>query len=273
MHPVRSLLGLLLLAGASWSLAQPAAGEAAEDRMMPLATVIPVSGEQARTLSALLCNTARDFCLRAWRATDDAAWTLDVHDRVPTHANLTPVRRITLPASDYPGGEELDIWPHLIREASGAMLIGVESLRRTGFSGGGAGQTDLVLLRIESAAAESVEVLTVQTGYTSMIRACFSEAEYRRWGDFCHDEYEFTGSLGLAPAAGGRPRLTLRTTARSFPRGARAEGSDRAGLRRSDLVWEPDPGCSYLRTFTFNAASGHYEPDRPLPDCSLYALP
>ncbi len=271
MHAVRSLLALLLLAGAGGSPAQPVA---AGDRITPLAVVIPVSGEQARTLSALLCNLGRDFCLRAWRASDDAPWTLDIHDRVPNSANLSPARRMALPAGEDPQAEELGIWPHLIQEASGALLIGVERLRRAGFSGGGAGQTELVLFRLESAAAEPGEVLSVQTGYTSMIRACFSEAEYRRWGDACHDEYEFTGRLSLASApASGRPRLVLRTTARSFPRGARAEQSDRTGLRRSDLVWEADPGCSYRRTFAFNAASGRYEPDRPLPECTTYQLP
>lgn len=268
MHRVRYLLALLLLAGASASPAQPSAG----DRMMPLAIVIPVSGEQARTLSALLCTAARDFCLRAWRASDEAPWTLDIHDRVPTGANLSPARRVTLPGSDYPGGEEIGIWPHLIREASGAMLIGIESLRRTGFSGGGASQTDLVLLRLESAAAEPVEVLTVQIGYGSMIRACFSEQDYRSRGA-CHDEYELDGAVTLVPGAGGeRPRLLLTARARSFPRGARRE-EERSRIPRADLVWEPDPGCSYRRTFAFNATSGRYEPDRALPDCSIYALP
>lgn len=268
MHPVRSLLAPLLLAGASASPAQPAAG----DRMLPLAIVIPVSGEQARTLSALRCTPDRDVCLRAWRESDEGAWTLDVHDRVPTNANLAPARRVALPGNDYPGGEEITIWPHLIREASGAMLIGVESLGRTGFSGGGASQTDLVLLRLESASAEPVEVLTVQIGYSSMIRACFTEQDYRSRGA-CHDEYVLAGTVSLAPtAAGGRPQLTLATRSRSFPRGARRE-EERRRIPRRDLVWEADPACSYRRTFAFNAASGHYEPDTPLPECVTYQLP
>ena len=117
-------------------------------------------------------------------------------------------------------------------------------------------------------------MLTVQTDYGAMIRACFTEEEYRSRGA-CHDEYEFSGTLGLAPgAAAERPRLTLATTARSFPRGARAE---RQTTRRAPPlpIWSgsADPDCSYRRIFAFNAASGHYEPDRPLPECSTYQLP
>lgn len=271
MHPLRLALAALSLS-ATASFAQPPVADRG-DRMLRLTVVIPVSDEQAETLSALLCTAERDFCLRAWRATDTARWTLDMHDRPPTNANLTPARRIELPAGEDPEGETHGIWPHLIREASGALMIGIERYRRAGFSGGGAGETNLVLFRLTSGTAEPTEVLTVQTGYGAMIRACFTEQDYRSRGA-CHDEYELSGTLSLAPgAAGAHPRLALATTARSFPRGARSDSDETRRLRRSDLVWEADPGCSYRRTFTFNPASGRYEPDRPLPECSTYQLP
>jgi hypothetical protein len=271
MRILHTAMSAFLALGATGAGAQAPA--ATGGRMVALTTVDRVSGEQAETRSAVLCVPERYLCLRAWRESDGRAWTLDIYDRIPAGARVAPVRRIVLPPGDNPDRETFRIWPHLIRETSGAVLIGLERHRTAGFSGGGAGQTEVVLFRLEPN-AEPAEVLTVQTGYSSMIRACFSEAEYRRWGDACHDEYELTGRLSIASAAApGRPRLALRTAARSFPRGARAEHSDRSGLRRSDLVWEPDPVCTYRRTFTFNAASGRYEPDRPLPDCSLYSLP
>lgn len=264
MHPVRAAL-TLSLSTATASFAQPGS------RMVPMAAVDRVSGEQAETRSALHCVVARDFCLRAWREADGRAWTLDVHDRVPAGANVAPTRRIALPAGDNPDRETFAIWPNLIREESGALLVGVERQRTEGFSGGGASETRLVLFRLEPGAAEPAEVLTVQTGYSAMIRACFTEEEYRNRGA-CHDEYMLSGTIGLAPGTAGRPRLALATRARSFPRGARAE-EDRHRLRRADLVWEPDPACSYQRTFAFNASSGRYEPDQPLPDCTTYQLP
>jgi len=266
----RALIGTLWLSAAGAS-AQPATDDAG-NRALPLPAVNRVSGEEAETRSALHCNAARDLCLRTWREADGRAWFLDIHNRVPSGANVAPARRFALPAGEEPERETQRIWPHLIREASGALLIGVERYRTAGFSGGGAGETQLVLLRLASGTAEPAEVLTVRTGYTAMIRACFTEDEYRRRGA-CHDEYAFSGTLGLASgAAAGRPRLALATAARSFPRGARAE-TERARLRRADLVWEPDPACSYRRIFAFNAASGRYEPDRALPDCTTYQLP
>jgi hypothetical protein len=153
------------------------------------------------------------------------------------------------------------------------LLFGVLRTRTAGFSGGGAGETQLILLRQPPGAIEATEVVTVQTGYSAMIRACFTEAEYRTRGA-CHDEYELDGVLGLAPGAGGeRPGLVLTVASRSFPRGARREGSETRRLRRSDLVWEADLECSYRRTFAYSAASGRYEPDRPLPECPAYRLP
>lgn len=274
MRILHAALTTALALAATAAFAQPPASDAPGDRIESFPAIDRVSAEQAALRSAMHCVAERSFCLRAWREGDGGVWTLDIHDRAPLGANVAPARRFALPAGDNPDRETFNIWPHLVREASGALLIGVERYRTEGFSGGGAGETRLVLLRLESGAAEPVEVLTVQTGYSAMIRACFTEEEYRHRGA-CHDEYELVGTLGLTPAAApGRPRLVLTTAARSFPRGARAEGeNERARIPRRDLVWERDPACSYRRSFAFDAASGRYLPDRPLPDCSTYALP
>jgi len=272
MSLLRLALAALVLS-ATASRAQPSAtADDGGNRMLPMTVVIPVSDEQAETLSALRCTSARDLCLRAWRVSDGQQWTLDIHDRVPAGPNLAPARRIPLPAGENPDRETHRIWPHLVREASGALLIGVERYRTEGFSGGGAGATQLMLLRLATAAAEPAEVLTVLTSYGAMIRACFSEADYNS-GRPCHQELELSGTLSLMPeAAAGRPRFDFATTARVFPRGSLREGWEYRRYRRADSVWERDPSCSYRRVFTFDAATGRYVPDRPLPECSNYAL-
>ncbi len=265
----------ILGAALAGSLALGATGAAAQrSRMVPLRVAAAVSSDDLNRRSAVYCVIARDFCLRAWREGDgEGIWFLDIHQRVPSGADVSPVGRIAVPASADPSRETLTIWPHLIREASGALLYGVLRNRTTGFSGGGASETHLILFRQLPGTVEAREVLTIQTHYGAMIRACFSEEDYRRRGA-CHDEYELAGVLSLAPgAASGPPRLALITAARSFPRGVRGEENDRPRLRRSDLVWERDATCSYRRSFAFDEASRHYEPDQPLPDCSTYTLP
>lgn len=266
MQMLRAALATLLALGAA---AEAQTGSVAT----PLRIVTPVAPEDEIRRSAVHCVTARDFCLQAWRegADADGAWFLDIHRRVPSGTDVGPEHRLAIPASAEPSSETDTIWPHLIREPSGALLFGVLRTRRTGFSGGGASETHLILFRRAPGEAEAREVLTVQTGYGAMIRACFSERDYRSRG-VCHDEYELDGIVTLAPGAGERPGLVLTVASRSFPRGARRE-EDRDRIPRADRIWEADPACSYRRTFAFNTASGRYAPDRALPECSLYALP
>lgn len=252
--------------------AQQPGADNASNRMIPFAAVAPISDEAQQNRSAVHCDAERSLCLQAWRG-GGAGWTLDLHDGLPTRPNAAAPRRIALPEGEDPDRETHGIWPHLVREASGALLIGIERHRTAGFSGGGAGATHTLLFRLPSPGAEPVEVLNVQTSYGAMIRACFSPDEYRNRGT-CHDEYEMTGTLTLAPeAASGRPRLNFTVAARSYPRGARDDETDTRRYRRADLVWEADPACSYRRVFTPDAATGLYAPDTPLPECSIYALP
>jgi hypothetical protein len=271
MLPVRASLPVLLLSAVA-AHAQPPAAGGAGNRMTPLPMLRSVSAEQAETLSALHCNRVGSLCLRAWREAEGGTWFVDVHNRVPTAANIVPVTRIALPPGEDPDRETHRIWPHVVEEASGALLFGVERYRTAGFSGGGASATRLLLFRLPTETVEASEVLSVQTGYTAMIRACFSEADYNS-GRPCHQELELSGTVTLAPNAEGRPRFVLVTAARVFPRGSLREGWESRPYRRADSVWERDPACSYRRIFAFSAASGRYAPDRPLPDCSTYSLP
>lgn len=269
----RAGLATLILLAASASPAQPPASDDAGNQLLPFAALSPISPEDEERFSPGHCDAARSFCIQARRAGESGPWTLLLHNGRPATPDAEPARRIPLPPGEDPDRESVAIWPHLIRETNGALLIGVERRRTAGFSGGGAGATQLLLFRLAAPDAEAVEVLNVQTRYSAMIRACFSERDYRSRGA-CHDEYELDGALVLAPETGnGRPRLVLTTAARSFRRGARGADSDNRRYRRADLVWEADPACSYRRLFTADPATGLYAPDSPLPDCSTYALP
>lgn len=265
------LMALLTSSGAA--VAQTATIDNAESRRVPLTIATRVTDSQAETLSARHCTVERDICLRARRNGETGPWTLDIQEgEGPSAVTATPDRSIPLPVGLDAESEVYQIWPRIIHEASGAMLIGVERYRRAGFSGGGASETTLLLLRV-TGDGEPEQVLSVQSGYTAMIRACFTAREYRSRG-VCHDEYILAGTLDLAPrAANGRPALSLVVNARSFPRGARQDSAERPVVPRRDRVWEADPACSYRRTFAFDAATGRYAPDSPIPECDTYRLP
>ncbi|HST36724.1 MAG TPA: hypothetical protein VLK25_08870 [Allosphingosinicella sp.] len=253
---------LLMLAAAP-----PPAADRAGNRIEPLMAqrqVAPSAG--AEPLPATVCNGARFWCATVRRDGAEGPWTLLVYS-----AGLGGApRRLTLPqaAEDE---TELAVWPFLVREADGALLVGIKWYRRTMYSGGGAGAERLQLLRLAGAAAP-VAVLEAPSEGSSMVRACFSQEDMRSRRRACHDEYEFSGTLTLDPATtAGRPHFILTTMARTYPgRLAREEDSaERPPLRRRDLVWWRDPDCSYTRRFAPDAA-GLYAPDAPLPACSDY---
>lgn len=262
------------LGAASGAAAQVA--DRAGNRMEPLDVVRAASPEEAATRSALHCTAARDLCLETRREDEEGPWLLWVHDAMPASAAVEPARRLPLPESGDTYGDEVAIWPHLVRDAAGATIAGIEVYRRTGFSGGGAGETTLRLFQLPDpgpgAATEPRVLLAVPYGYSAMIRACFSEEDMGARSGACHDELEFGASLLLDPATeAGPPAFLYSAHARAYPRGALAE-EDRRTLAPADLVWEPDPACSYRRRFAADAEGG-YAPDAPLPACDRYRIP
>jgi hypothetical protein len=113
------------------------------------------------------------------------------------------------------GGIRYGIWPHLVRNADGSVLIGVLRERSGGFSGGGWRRTDLVLLRVTPDAAATVLDIPLEASAT--IRACFDARDRRRRRDACDDRYSFRGRLGLDPGnAAGPPRILFSSLARSY---------------------------------------------------------
>lgn len=204
-------------------------------------------------------------------------------------ANDEGLRRpVVRPGKDVPRNREPDadaeagtdeswaVWPHLIMLPDGGFLGGVETRLSTSYSGGGGSATQLRLFRVsETGEASGRPVLDLPVSGSLLIRACFSEADLRKRGEACHDEYGFTAEVGVEPTDGQLPSLRYATKAWAFPRGAsRDEDSTTRGpLTPADLVREADPSCSFNRRFTFDGTRGTYQPDRPLPDCSAYTVP
>ncbi|MBC9035186.1 hypothetical protein IAG41_22580 [Sphingomonas sp. JC676] len=179
--------------------------------------------------------------------------------------------------SEDTSNETHTVWPNLIILQDGGFLAGVETQMSTGYSGGGGSASDLHLFRIATdGQAAAQPVLSVPVSGSLMIRACFGEMDMKRRLGACHDEYSFSGKLSLSHGTtAGLPILAYGTDAQAFPRGvSRLEDStQKPRLKKSDLVQERDPECSYARTFRFNSAAGIYEPNSPLPDCSAYTIP
>jgi hypothetical protein len=226
--------------------------------------------------SALHCDAEETWCAQLRRDGDDGEWRLEVHEGSPINDAGVEPRRFE-PSDQARGDPAFAIWPHIVRAAGGAVMVGVLTTRRMGFSGGGASETRLTLVRAEPGAAPLVDVLEVPVEAGSMVRACFGEEDMQLRAEACHDEYEFAGTLALDPAAAaGPPRFVLATRARTYPgrafRLTDAQAADREQRRwaRSDLVWADDPECSYRRTYLFDAAAGRYRPETPPPACDDY---
>lgn len=265
------LPGMLLLLSC-----RPAAAEPAQ--MLPFPAVetreareaARRAAEEALVESLVLhrCTPGADWCAELVR--DGESWLLELVGRAGE-------RRIRFEPPDRGIGDPIfALWPHIVREGDGAVTIGLLASRRTGYSGGGALATRLILVRVEPDAPQAAAVLTVPVEGSSMVRACFSEEDMRLRREACHDDYQFSGTLTLAPdgVGGGHPPFLLATRARTYPGDVTRweDSAERPPLRRGDLVWAEHPGCSYRRTFAFDPAARRYVADVPLPDCGQFLV-
>lgn len=263
-----SLAATLLLALAA---TPGASADRAGNRIVAFAQVLPAppSGENQPDRSARHCTQDRNWCAQLRRDRSGVEWDLYVFSGAPVRPGAGGVRHLV---GGTPG-ERLTIWPHIVRQTDGAVLIGIERERRAGYSGGGARIVRRELVRIDGAGAAAGPVLEVPVVGTAMIRACFSPSDERRRAGACHDEYAYEGVLALDPTVReGRPTFILTTRARTFPGRVRRDedSGERPQLRRRDLVWSRDEACSYTRRFGMDSATGLYAPDAPLPDCADY---
>jgi len=284
MTKTRLLAGILLLLWCGPALAeseQPPAGTGAAAEMLPFPAVTTRAARRAARRAAEealvedlvlhRCTRGREWCAELVREGD--SWVLEIAGRAGADG---PERRLRFEPPDRDTGDPIfALWPHFVRETGGAVTVGLLASRRTGFSGGGALATRLILVRVAPGASRAEAVLAVPVEGSAMVRACFSEEDMRLRREACHDDYQFSGTLTLAPdGGGGRPAFLLATRARTYPGEVTRweDSAERPPLGRGDLVWADHPGCSYRRTFAFDPAAGRYVADAPLPDCGQFLV-
>ena len=215
--------------------------------------------------SAMRCTADRHWCARVVQVEHD--FTVELYDRVP--AAPRPMAEIAIAGDDH---IDVALWPHLVVQADGRVLVGAEVTHSTYYSGGAASTTDLTLYAATPGVTEPSPLLSAPTGGSVMIRACFGERDMRERAGACQDLYEFTGTLTIdAATLAGRPRFRLVTRARTFPgRIGRDNDNSAKRLTKRGLVWARDPACSVTRLFSWSDKPAGYAPDRPLPECSDY---
>ena len=144
------------------------------------------------------------------------------------------------------------LWPSLIRERGGGIMVGLADGRRQGGSGGAMLTDRLSLIRFAPGTAGAAEVLRLPLDGTATWRACYGEQDMRLRREACTDDFEFGGTLALATdAAGtGAPPLLFTTRARTYPGRAfrltdeEAAARERRQFARADLAWAGDEQCS-----------------------------
>lgn len=280
--------GLLLLAlTAGTTQAQPATPvqDAAGNRLEALTQQAAPPGAAAADAdsSAWHCTADRGWCVRSVR--DEAGAQLEVAHHVAGERDVR-LRYVPLPSKDEADSEHP--WPFIVRLGPGIgapqrptdaeqaqlqnVLVGAVRDWRTSYSGGGAGSSELTLVRLyhENDGIQIDTVATLPMAGNALIRACFSEADVAARADACHDEYSFAAQLGLDPAGQGMPVLRFQTRATRFPAGVSRFGDslEKGPLTAKDLRTETDRTCSYQRRLHWR--EGRYQPDTPLPDCSEF---
>lgn len=218
---------------------------------------LPVADQAGNRMEALTQNGAR-WC------TTDGVWCVEADEggaRVISGSATTPI------------GEPADVWPNIIRNADGSVVVGLIRTQSEMYSGGSGEAGELILHSLANGVVQQAGALPYSGAIA--IRACFDEDDARNRRDACHDEYNFATRLSLNEgAAAGPAQILLETAATTYP-GQLSRNEDSTGaqpLGASDLVRWVDPACSYRRTYIMGA-DGRYASDEPLPDCSQYLEP
>lgn len=218
---------------------------------------LPITDAAGNRMEALTQNGAR------WCSADNA-WCVEADESGARAINSATTIALGAPA---------DVWPNVIRDADGSVVVGLIRTESQMYSGGGGEAGQLELHSIANGITQEAGVLPYSGSL--MIRACFNEENQRARRDACHDEYDFATRISLNEATTSGPaQILLETAATTYPgRLNRNEDStEQPPLQASDLVRWRDPDCSYRRTYA-REANGRYAPDQPLPDCSQYLEP
>jgi hypothetical protein len=263
-------LPLLLLAAAAAPAPHappPAQADAAGNRMAAFSEIASLPADDGPAGSTLRnCTTDGRWCARLHEDEAGANWWLELSE------GAAAARRFVV-AGVHDEESAFAVWPHIVIEDGGAVLVGVEATKATGYSGGGASATRLIMVRAKPGAGALRQVLDLPLRASKDIRACFGPRDMRRRRGACSDQYEFFSALTLDPTTrAGRPRFVYVTRARTYP-GRRTLGEDSTAappLRPADVRWAADPVCSYRRAIAFDLAQLRYMPNRPLPACADY---
>jgi hypothetical protein len=134
--------------------------------------------------------------LEVWTLKKQIGWQVTWTDALIEHKDTFADQ-----APDFAG-----IVPELVQIGPRDFAIGVLTIRRTGYSGGGGSNTFLSLYRLREPRAILRDSLVASS---KTIRACFSEADYNS-GRPCSDEYNASSTLKFFGSRNGMYRLKKR---------------------------------------------------------------
>jgi hypothetical protein len=284
---------------AALTLLAAAATTAAYPRIEPLSPPpAPAATNAAKTTNRIdsdtLCTVDNSRCFALSQQEETNALQLTQFDGSkdgpsdPASANETWIFDTGIIVED---GEDFKrkLWPHFIRQTvvhdDGAepvetLIIGIITSVSAMYSGGGGQAEDVRLYRVPDKADGTpalVELLSLPLNTGLIIRACFSDKDYRNRRGVCHDNYDYNATITLAPKQDktALARLVYRATTITTP-GSSRRSKDNSGGRKltaADIKPRTDPRCTYRRTIAFNPTTKQYEFDRPGPDCSEYTVP
>lgn len=262
----RSMVAAVALLAAGCTPPAPEDAPSTAEPSLPGLT-LPVADQAGNRMEALTQNGDR-WC------TGDGVWCT-VNDGAGVTVMKGDASVGTIPVADAAEGDAWESWPVIVRVGRNdeSAIVGVVHTDNESYSGGGGAASQLVLYSVSGGAAN--EAVRMPLDASSMIRACFDEADEMQRAGACHDEYRFVSRISLDEGvAEGAPKIVLETAAGSYPgRVTRsADSLETPPLTQADLVWAQDATCSFRRTYS-RGADGLYTPDQALPPCPDYLEP
>ncbi len=270
-------------------------------RMEPLievAATIPATDTPDPVSPATQCTQDKRWCAFLSRDVDLNTTTLNIYNgQLPplvkdgrSYARDVGIYPVSTMTADGESGSAR-IWPIIIRQPTlriddlklnETISIGIELGQSTGYSGGGAQSTSLNLYQlgpnIDGSMPDPINfgiILDVPLSGNKMIRACFSESDYKKRRGMCHDEYIFGATLKLGKTMpDGAPQIIYQSSAMTTP-GSSLLSKDNTlrQLTVADLKPRKDPICSYRRIYTYDGEFGSYFTPKQIPDCADYMVP
>ena len=211
-------------------------------------------------------TASRRWCAQLRQGGAGGAWDVElVHGAGP--ARHYP---IAAPADEF---TSLSIWPYMVTERSGAVMIAVVRTKDERYPTTEGGVANTIMLRAEPAPAPLHEVMDLPSWAYIGVHACPHRGDSARRFGACWDEAEYRSTIRLDPATrSGMPHFIFEALARTRPAHGvlEREMTREAPLRRSDIRWATDPECSYRFRYAYQPALGRYMTDGQFPRCPDY---